>query len=81
MQVISMSAHFDGQQIVLDEPYPLAPNARLIITVVTPADVPDEERADWHRLAGQGLALAYGDDEPEYTEADIKVFNPLYDGR
>ena len=80
MQAISLSAHFDGQQILLDEPYELAPNTRLIVTVVAVA-APDAERMAWYRLAAQGLAAAYGDDEPEYTDADIKTFNPDYDGR
>ncbi|WP_375415959.1 hypothetical protein [uncultured Hymenobacter sp.] len=80
MQAIFLSAHFDGEQIRLDEPFELAPNTKLIVTVVSSGSL-DEERADWFRLAAQGLAAAYGDDEPEYTEADIKTPNPLYDGR
>jgi len=31
-----------------------------------------EDRAQWQAVAMQGLSLAYGDDEPEYTAADIK---------
>lgn len=31
-----------------------------------------EEQEDWRRFGQQQLARAYGDDEPEYTEADIK---------
>ena len=80
MQAISLSAHFDGQQILLDEPYELPPNTRLIVTVVSSV-APDQERMAWYQLAAQGLAGAYGDDEPEYTDADIKSFNPTYDGR
>ena len=30
------------------------------------------EADEWEELALQGLAGAYGDDEPEYTLADIK---------
>ena len=30
----------------------------------------EEERRDYFLLAAYGLARAYGDDEPEYTEAD-----------
>lgn len=29
-------------------------------------------REDWSRTAAQGLARAYGDDEPEYSQADVK---------
>ena len=45
-----------------------------------PAPVADE-RAEWFGFAAQGLAAAYSDDEPEYTEAVIKIPNPAYDGR
>ena len=30
----------------------------------------DTEAADWYALSLDGLARAYGDDEPEYTAAD-----------
>lgn len=30
------------------------------------------EHEDWCRLGAQSLARAYGDDEPEYTVADIR---------
>ena len=32
----------------------------------------DDERQDWLRLSAQQLARAYGDNEPEYTEADLR---------
>jgi hypothetical protein len=32
----------------------------------------DEERKEWQALGLAQLAKAYGDDEPEYTEADLK---------
>lgn len=36
------------------------------------------ERRDWLRLSAQGLNRAYGDDEPEYTDADLIERNPDY---
>ena len=71
MQPITLKAHFNGQQIVLDEPYELPHNSPLIVTVL-PADDGDEH-ADWARAAMASLARAYSDDEPEYSLADVKT--------
>ncbi len=79
MNAVVLPAHFDGQKIVLDEPYPLEPDTPLTVTILSPQD-DDDERADWARLGRHNLAAAYGDDEPEYTFADIKEWNPLYKG-
>lgn len=75
MQTITLSARFDGQQILLDEPYALEPNATLMITILPK---PLAEQEEWTRLAAQNLAQAYGDDEPEYSVADLKKRNPAY---
>ena len=42
MNSIILPAHFDGQQIVLDEPYPLEPNTPLTV-VVLPEDGQERE--------------------------------------
>ena len=70
MPGITLNAHFDGQSIVLDEPFELPSNARLLVTVVSPSM--DGDRAQWSDLAGSSLALAYGDDEPEYRLKDVR---------
>ena len=64
MQIVTLQAHFDGKQILLDEPYELAPNTKLIVSVIQPQD---EEREDWMRFSLANLERAYGDDEPEYS--------------
>jgi hypothetical protein len=69
MPAVALKAHYDGERIVLDEPFELPRNASLIVTVLS--DV-DRERGDWEALALASLARAYGPDEPEYTIADIK---------
>ncbi|QVL51098.1 MAG: hypothetical protein KFB96_12285 [Thiocapsa sp.] len=69
MPSITLNAHFDGQSIVLDEPFELPGNARLLVTVVSPSL--DGDRAQWSDLAGSGLALAFGDAEPE-SLADVR---------
>ena len=76
MSAISIPAHFDGVHILLDEPYTLQPNARLLVTVV-PAE--DDEREAWLQLSAQRLTGAYDDDEPEYPISCVLEMNPRYD--
>jgi hypothetical protein len=38
----------------------------------------EEERAEFLYASALNLNRAYGDDEPEYTDADIKEHNPNY---
>jgi hypothetical protein len=64
MQIVTLQAHFDGKQILLDEPYELAPNTKLVISVI---QLDDEERKEWTRFSLANLERAYGDDEPEYS--------------
>ena len=73
MPTLILKAHYDGQHIVLDEPFDLPPNAPLAVTVLSsPTPEHDTERAEWAALGAQSLARAYGDDEPEYSLADLK---------
>jgi len=68
MKTVALSAHYDGETIRLDEPYPLPENAQLVVVVLSQ----DREQEDWSRLSIQQLARAYGDSEPDYTEADLR---------
>lgn len=70
MPIMSLKTHYDGRHILLDEPFQLPTNARLIVTVLEPKTL--DERDAWADLAAGGLARAYGDDEPEYTIDDLK---------
>jgi hypothetical protein len=70
MPAITLKAHFDGERILLDEPFDLPPNASLMVTVLPTAS--DGEDAAWARAAAAGLARAYSDDEPEYSPADLR---------
>lgn len=79
METKTLRAHFDGNQILLDEPCELEPNVELIITVLPKPS--DKEREDWARLSLESLARAYSDDEPEYSLDLIKEANPEYEGR
>jgi len=73
MALVILKAHFDGEHIVLDEPFDLPPNASLAVTVISPATAEeDNERAGWIALSAERLGMAYGDAEPEYSVADLK---------
>ncbi len=78
---MALPAHFDGQHICLDEPFPLTLNAKLTVTALCrdPEESQDEYEA-WLRLSEQKLEWAYGDDEPDYS-GFLKEENPDYAGR
>lgn len=76
MDNITLRAHYDGTQILLDDPVELQPNTKLLITVI---QEPETERETWFNFSTQGLAAAYGDDEPEYPLTLIKESNPEYE--
>ncbi|MBM3942195.1 MAG: hypothetical protein FJ316_04600 [SAR202 cluster bacterium] len=79
MSLTTIRAHFDGQQVQLDEPCQLAPGTPLLVVIL--AQQPElEEREDWTRLSLPGLSRAYGDQEPEYSLDAIKEHNPEYQG-
>jgi hypothetical protein len=70
MPAVTLKAHFNGKQIVLDEPFDLPPGSTLIVTVVPKEDSIDD--AQWHSLAAYAVARAYEEDEPDYCAADVK---------
>ncbi len=70
MPSVALRAHFDGTQILLDEEYELPTNAQLVVTVLE-SSTPSDTREDWTRVSATSLAAAYGDDEPNYSIAEI----------
>lgn len=76
MKVISLSAHFDGQSIQLDEPYPLQPNTKLIVTILSEQS---PEREAWFSLSREQLNSAYTE-EDDYPLNAIQTVNPDYEG-
>jgi hypothetical protein len=73
MSAVILKAHYDGKQIVLDDPFDLEVNTPLAVTVLSrEAPEIEAERAEWAGLGAEALGRAYGPDEPEYTLADIK---------
>lgn len=80
MASVTVPAHFDGKQILLDEPYELKSDDKLLVTILSKGfDATEQE--DWVVIAKHGLSRAYSDDEPEYTSSMIKEPNPKYEAR
>ncbi|MGE0128451.1 MAG: hypothetical protein AB7U82_10260 [Blastocatellales bacterium] len=76
MENITLRAHYDGTQILLDDPVELQPNTKLLITVI---QEPEMEKETWLNFSAQNLAAAYDDDEPEYPVTLVKEHNPEYE--
>jgi hypothetical protein len=76
MKVISLSAHFDGLSIQLDEPYKFEPNTKLIVTILPEQSA---EYEAWLCLSKHQLNNAYSQDD-EYPLDTIKIANPDYEG-
>jgi hypothetical protein len=77
MKRVTLRAHFDGEQIRLDEPFRLEPNTPLTIIIGHETD----EDQDWLVLSASSLEAAYGENEPEYPLDLIKKPNPDYERR
>ena len=75
MSSVILKAHFDGKKICLDDPYPLAPNAKLLVTVVAGVST-DAGRQAWLTASQTSLARAYSNDEPDYSDAVIREEPP-----
>ena len=69
MLSVTLKAHYDGERIQLDEPFDLPCNALLLVTVLRSEG--NGDRVAWLAASSAALARAFGDDEPEYTQADI----------
>ena len=78
MERVTLLAHYDGTQILLDEPFQLAPNTRLMVTILPASN--DAERAEWERLAMQNFEHLSGPNEPDYPLSAIQEMNPDYEG-
>ncbi len=75
METVTLRAHFNGTQVVLDEPFTFEPDTKLLVTVLPDEDT---ERDEWFKFAAANLNAAYGEDEPEYTMEDLVEINPYY---
>ena len=70
MPSVTLKAHYDVERILLDEPFDLPRDALLLVTVLSPEG--NGDRVAWVAASSAALARAFGDNEPEYTQADIR---------
>jgi hypothetical protein len=70
MPAVTLKAHYDGERILLDEPFEIPTNAPLMVTVLSSSVA--ERGEDWLSAARDSLARAYGDKEPTYTSGDVR---------
>lgn len=70
MPTVTLKAHYDGERIVLDEPFEIPPNTALMVTVLPPTKAVVDE--DWFLVARQALSAAYSTDEPDYGVEDLR---------
>jgi len=82
MNLVTVPAYFDGQQIQLYNRVNIKPGSKLIITILPIAkniEAKNEKNDDWMSLAMEGLESAYGENEPEYSLNLIIEPNPNYE--
>ena len=70
MPAVTLKAHYDGERIVLDEPFEIPPNSPLMVTALPATEAVDGE--DWVAAARNALSAAYGSEEPEYGPEDLR---------
>jgi len=75
MPTVALRAHYDGERIILDEPYELLANSSLMVTVLPVSPDGDSEN-NWLRAAMSSDAFAFLADPAEdiYAITDGKPF-------
>lgn len=76
MPMVSLPAHFDGKQIVLDEPYDLPANASLMVTLLQSGPTEISELA-WLKAVATSDAFSFLSDPAEdiYSAAAGEPFH------
>ena len=70
MPAVTLKAHYDGERIVLDEPFEIPPNSPLMVTMVPATEAVVGE--EWILAARNALSSTYGTEEPEYGPEDLR---------
>jgi hypothetical protein len=75
MPTVALQAHYNGENIVLNEPYNLPANASLMVTLI-PFGADADSEGLWLRTAASSDAFAFLADPAEdiYTLADGEPF-------
>ena len=68
----TVEAIYENGKLTLPRALPLPERTSVRVTIETSEPGSDTERAAWLKLSETGLARAYGDNEPEYTAADLE---------
>jgi hypothetical protein len=66
----------DSHHLKLKTPIPIEPGSTVMITIEPYEGIAESQ--DWYLISSQGLAEAYGEEEPEYSAERIKTPNPEY---
>jgi hypothetical protein len=77
MPIVTLHAHYDGERIILDEPFDLPVHASLIVTVLPAASELDSDtEEEWLRATAASNAFAFLADPTEdiYTVEDGEPF-------
>jgi len=72
--LVTLRAHFDGKEIILDTAFTLQPNEKLLVTILK-SEIDADERKEWINSSLSQLNNAYSEDEPEYSLSLIKETN------
>jgi len=75
--LVTLPAHFDGKEIILDTAFTLQPNDKLLVTILK-SEIGADERKEWITSSLSQLNKAYSNDEPEYSLSLVKEPNPEY---
>jgi len=64
--LFTLPAHFDSKAIILDTPFTLQPNDKLLVTILK-SEIGADERKEWITSSSSQLNNAYSENEPEYS--------------
>jgi hypothetical protein len=76
MEIIEAQV-IDAVHLKLSQSLTLPPGSKIFIAINPPEGL-DTEQESWHKLSMLGLKMAYGDQEPDYTNISIKKTNPEF---